>query len=170
MAEQFVLPEDRLRPVLLDRLTDEEPGKGDESRQARALTIPQLRAAVMRDLGWLLNTTHYETGDEDLEEYPQVRTSVVNFGIPELSGITASSINSRDLERQIRDAITRFEPRIIEKTLKVRLAPPASGQSMNGFQMEITGELWAEPIPERLFLKTSVDLDSGSLDIRDAEA
>jgi len=169
MPEPAVLPEDRLRPVLLDRLTDEEPSKREESRHARALTIPQLRAAVLRDLGWLLNTTYFESA-QSLEDYPEVKTSVINYGIPELSGITASSINSRDLERQVRDAILRFEPRIIANTLRVRLAPPTEGQSMNGFQMEITGELWAEPLPERLFLRTSVDLDSGSIDVRDSDA
>jgi len=164
MAEQRTLPKDRLRPVLLDRLTDDEPEKQVESRQVRALTVQRLREAVLRDLGWLFNTTNLESA-QNLEEYPQVKSSVVNYGLPELTGITASSLVVRELERQVDEAIRQFEPRVIGQSLRVRIRPPKDGGSPNGLVFEISGELFAEPLPERLFLRTQVDLDMGHFEV-----
>ena len=82
-------PQERLQPSLLDRLTDTDPESKTESRERRVLSIQRLRAGVLRDLGWLLNTGHLET-IEDLDEFPDVRNSVLNYGIPDL----VSSINS----------------------------------------------------------------------------
>ena len=47
-----------------------------------------------------------------------MRRSVVNFGLPALSGQTASSLDVTDLTRAIREAILDFEPRILPATLR----------------------------------------------------
>ena len=49
---------DRLQPSLLDRLTDNDPERKQESRDSRVLSPSRLRDCVRRDLVWLLNTTH----------------------------------------------------------------------------------------------------------------
>src|SRR4051812_16975603 len=72
-------PEERLQPALLDRLTDDEPGKKVEPREARVFSKRRLRQAVLRDLAWLFNATRLES-TEDLSRTPLVRGSVVNFG------------------------------------------------------------------------------------------
>ncbi len=46
-----------LQPSLLDRLTDDEPQRQAESPTAQVLGRHALRAAVLRDLAWLMNTT-----------------------------------------------------------------------------------------------------------------
>ena len=89
MAESS--PLDRLQPALLDRLTDLEPDKKQEPRERRVLTKSQLRAAVLRDLTWLLNSVQL-SASEDLDAYPEVERSVINYGLPSLSGETAASI------------------------------------------------------------------------------
>ena len=43
MAE--LLPQERLQPSLLDRLTDDAPESKEESRDKRVLNLAQLRAA-----------------------------------------------------------------------------------------------------------------------------
>ena len=48
---------ERLQPSLLDRLTDNEPAKKEESRAQRVLSMKKLREGVVRDLLSLLNTT-----------------------------------------------------------------------------------------------------------------
>ncbi|HWW69922.1 MAG TPA: type VI secretion system baseplate subunit TssE, partial [Duganella sp.] len=48
---------DRLQPSLLDRLSDDDSQARLESREQRVLSMRGLRKAVLRDLGWLLNTT-----------------------------------------------------------------------------------------------------------------
>jgi type VI secretion system protein ImpF len=94
-------PEERLQPALLDRLTDDEPGKKVEPREARVFSKRRLRQAVLRDLAWLFNATRLEAVD-DLARTPLVRASVLNFGLPALSGTTASSFDITDLAKSIR--------------------------------------------------------------------
>ena len=62
MADQL-LPQDRLQPALLDRLTDDEPDKKVEPREARVLSKRRMRESVLRDLAWLFNATQLEAVD-----------------------------------------------------------------------------------------------------------
>ncbi len=165
MAE--LTPQERLQPSLLDRLADDEPDKRQESREQRVLSLRQLRAGVLRDLGWLLNAGNL-LSLEVLEDYPQVARSVLNYGLPDLAGQTASSLELGDLERMLRQIIWDFEPRIIRNTLKVRATLDETQMSHNTIVFEIRGELWAQPLPEELYLKTEVDLEAGTVAVYDA--
>ena len=160
-------PQERLQPSLLDRLTDKAPDSNTESRDRRVLSMRLLRQAVLRDLAWLLNTGHLETTD-DLEPYPQVRDSVLNFGLPDITGISASSADTAALERAVKKAITMFEPRIASETLHVSVAQDESTMGRNAMVFTIEGQLWAEPTPMTLFLKTEVDLETGDVAVSDA--
>ncbi|NMW23407.1 type VI secretion system baseplate subunit TssE, partial [Rhodanobacter denitrificans] len=116
MAE--LTTQERLQPSLLDRLTDDEPGKLEESREKRVISATRLRDCVTRDISWLLNCVNLSV-DTDLGDYPEVSCSVLNFGIPDLTGVALSGINSDILQRQVRDAILAFEPRLTANTLRV---------------------------------------------------
>lgn len=152
---------ERLQPSLLDRLTDNEPAKKEESRAQRVLSMKKLREGVIRDLLSLLNTTKLDVA-RDLSAYPAVRESVLNYGVPDLAGVTASSIDSSHLERQIRESIWNYEPRLKRNTVQVR-ALVGERMAKNTLVFEIEGELWAEPMPIRLFLKTELDLEDGQV-------
>lgn len=164
MAE--LTSQERLQPSLLDRLTDDDPDNSRESRDKRVLNLRRLREGVIRDLSWLLNTSNLDS-IEDLEEYPEVADSVLNYGMPHLSGSTASSVIVGTIEKQIKEAIVKFEPRILQNTVRVRLSVDDKEFSHNAMRMEIHGELWAQPVPERLFLRTDVDLETGDVTISD---
>ena len=159
MAE--LTPTERLQPSLLDRLTDEEPAHSQESRNRRVLSIQKLRVSVLRDVAWLLNTTNLAESDL-AEKHPLVAQSVVNYGLPDLAGLTASAVNIGELESLVRQAIWDFEPRILRHTLRVR-AHGADEMTHNALVFEIAGELWAQPVPLELFLKTEIDLESGEI-------
>jgi type VI secretion system protein ImpF len=159
MAE--LTPKERLQPSLLDRLADDEPTQTVESREQRVLSLTRLRQSVNRDLGWLLNTGCLET-IQDLDDYPHVRQSVLNFGIPDLTGTTLSNADPSTLERYLRQAILAFEPRILKRSLKIRAK---SGGDHNRIIFEIEGQLWAQPLPEHLYLRTILDLELGKVDI-----
>jgi type VI secretion system protein ImpF len=155
-------PKERLQPSLLDRLIDDAPDKTQESREQRVFSLSRLRDAAMRDLAWLLNTTNLAAG-QDLSAYPEVAGSVVNYGIPDLSGMTVSGTDVAALERALRQAIADFEPRILRHTLSVRLEMNEGQMSHNAMTFLIEGELWAQPVPLRLYLKTEIDLDIGDV-------
>ena len=151
---------ERLQPSLLDRLTDEDPSKSKETREARALSLKDLRNAVLRDLTWLFNCIHLAATD-DLEKYPEVQVSVANYGIPDLGGFDAEGTDSIQMERDLRDVILRFEPRILPDTLQVRVLSNEYRRDGNSVAFEIEGELWAHPLPQRLYLQTELDLQGG---------
>ena len=157
---------DRLQPSLLDRLTDNDPEKRQESRDARVLSPSRLRDCVRRDLGWLLNTT-YLKATQSLDDHPLVAKSVLNFGLPDLAGRTSSTVDAATLEQAIRKVILDFEPRLVARTLRVKLVIDDKQMNHNAMSFDIEAELWAQPIPLRLFLRTAIDLETGSIDVVD---
>ena len=160
-------PHERLQPALLDRLTDEEPDRKLEPREARLLSRSKLRQAVLRDLAWLFNATRMEA-DTDLTKAPHARRSVVNFGLPALSGKTATSLDATDLARAIKQSILDFEPRILPATLQIRTLVDAGAlDHHNVIGVEIRGQLWAQPVPLELLVRTEIDLETGKVEIAD---
>lgn len=162
MAE--LTTQERLQPSLLDRLTDDEPGKLEESREKRVISATRLRECVTRDMSWLLNCVSLEA-DLALDEYPEVSRSVLNFGIPDLTGVALSGVNADVLQRQVRDAILAFEPRLTGNTLRVGLNALTKRMDRQALIFNIESEMWAQPIPLNLYLKTEVDLETGDFKV-----
>ncbi len=165
MAE--LTTQERLQPSLLDRLIDDEPDQSDESRERRVLSLSRLRESVLRDLGWLLNTTHLEVV-ENLDQYPYAAKSVLNFGLPELTGTSRSNLNREDIKRRLRESIIAFEPRLRRQTLDIRITHASDDSHTRLLEFEIDAELQAKPVSLSLFLKTEIDLESGTFEIIDA--
>lgn len=158
---------DRLQPALLDRLTDDDPFHRVEAEERRVMTKSQLRQAVLRDLGWLFNAI--QPLGKACDPYARVGDSVLNFGLPALSGQLASRIDVHLLEKQIRQAILRFEPRLLPDTLKVvALEATHVLDTHNTIEFEIRGHLWAQPVPLEVLLRTKLDLEAGQVEVRDA--
>jgi type VI secretion system protein ImpF len=158
--------QERLQPSLLDRLTDNEPKKIQESRDERVLSSYQLRRNVLRDLVWLLNCTSLGS-TQDLDGYPEVKNSVLNYGLADMAGRTESTLDSAAVEYALLEAIRIFEPRILPNTLKLRLLSKIERQNPNSVAFEIEGELWSQPIPQRLYLQTELDIEVGNVHIDD---
>jgi len=157
---------ERLQPSLLDRLTDNQPDKKNESRDQRVLSIQKLRESVLRDLAWLLNTVNL-SASQNLDDYPETVRSVLNYGVPDFAGHTASSVDVPTLERLLRQAIIDFEPRLLKHSVRVKLQVAESRMNHNAMTFDIEGELWAEPVPLHMYMKTEIDLEIGSVSVSD---
>lgn len=152
-----LVPIEKLQPCLLDRLTDDEPGKQEESRTQRVISLQKYRRGVLRDLDWLFNAyavLHFEDGTSVLDDYPEAMRSVLNFGTRQLCGLTAPNMDR--LREELAEAIQVFEPRLTPRSLTIR-----ADMERNVVTFELEGELWANPLPEHLHLKTSVDVETG---------
>jgi type VI secretion system protein ImpF len=114
------------------------------------------------DLSWLLNTTHL-AARHDLSAYPQVERSTVNYGVPDLSGKTSSTVDVTALEKAIRAAIWEFEPRLLRRSVRIKVVVNEEQMSHNALSFLIEAELWAQPLPLRLYLKTDLDLETGKV-------
>lgn len=163
MAELTV--QERLQPSLLDRLVDHAPDQKREGDDKRTLTRQALRQAVLRDLACLLNAT----GDAiDEKRHPQAARSVLNYGLPMLSGQFTSSIQRVSMEQALKNAILQFEPRILPRTLEVEIVMEGSSlDSHNCISLLVRGSLWAQPVPLEFLMRSRVDLEEGRIAIDD---
>lgn len=158
---------ERLQPSLLDRLTDFEPEKSQESSSQQSMSQSQFKNAVIRDLGWLLNSVALDVCI-DLERFPEVSRSVLNYGLPDLSGHTSSTVDIRSVEKSIRDAIHQFEPRIIRNSLKVTIHSNPDSMSHNSMVFEIEGAVFGQPSPFQVVLKSELDLECGEFKLTES--
>jgi type VI secretion system protein ImpF len=144
------------RAVLNDQL---------ESLERRTFTMRRLRASVFRDLNWLLNSTSLDSID-DLTRYPLVANSVLNYGMPSLAGTPSSSIDLKLTADRIARAIKNFEPRLA----KVRVIPEQRDAASGEFALEfrIEAELWGQPVPQEMVMRTSIDLNTGEARLAEA--
>jgi type VI secretion system protein ImpF len=156
MAEPTIL--EKLQPCLLDRLTDDEPSQKEESRSQRVVSLQRYRRGVLRDLEWLFNAHGYlrVEGLESfqLKDYPEAYRSVLNFGTRQLCGV--STLDLEQLQEELAAAVHVFEPRITPRSLSIQ-----ANSERNLVQFDVEGELWANPLPEHLHVKTTVDLETG---------
>lgn len=164
MAE--LTPQERLQPALLDRLIDDDPSRKQEPREARVMSRQRLRQAVLRDMAWLFNAAR--PTQFDWSGHPHAEHSVLNYGLPALSGTLASSLDVAALESGIRQAILDFEPRITPSSLQVEAVMSEDQlDHHNVVSVQIRGMLWAQPVPIELLLSTEVDLETGQVEIRE---
>jgi type VI secretion system protein ImpF len=161
--------QDRLQPALLDRLTDDDPHSSVESGESRVINRSRLRDLVLRDLAWLFNATAPGAAI-DWSAAPQARASVLNYGLPALSGKTTSNIDPLELQARVKQAILDHEPRILPDTLVVEVVVSnAQLDHHNLIGFRISGQLWAQPVPLELLLHTDIDLETGRVAVRELD-
>jgi len=151
-----------LRPSILDRLIDLEPKVSTEPAGNRFSTIEDLKAAVRRDLEWLLNTRKMVTDvPEALEE---LKRSVVTYGVPDISGVHIEhKVESANLKTAIENSIRIFEPRFLD--VSATLEPMSSTDRQLRFRIEATLDL--DPVPEAMVFDTVMQLGSGAFAVNE---
>ncbi len=172
----------RLNPTLFDKLVADNEIAGmrgaeldnlEQKRDTlRYFSIPQisrfneagLRATVRRELAWLLNTTNLDAVI-DLDAYPHVQTSVLNYGVPDLAGKSVSHRLVLQRARDIRRAIKAFEPRIDETTLEVEVSDKIERE--NAITFVIRGDVRSAVRAIPITLKTDVEADSSAVTVRE---
>jgi type VI secretion system protein ImpF len=145
-------------------LRDDEPSNQEESRTHRVISLQRYKEGVVRDLRWLFNANAHlaieGTAERGLSHYPEANRSVLNFGTRQLSGIIALDIDK--FERQLGEAIKLFEPRFLSHSLKIKATV-----DRHLISFELRAELWAEPVSEQLFLRTTLDIETGQTAVGD---
>jgi len=91
---------------------------GRRLRARQVITETMLRREVSRDLDALLNTIALDA-TVDMEHAPCVRTSILNFGLPDIALRTIDENGVDDIPDEIRTAIVNYEPRIAPDTLRI---------------------------------------------------
>jgi type VI secretion system protein ImpF len=146
---------------VLDRLIDQEPERKLEPPLTRARSLRELKAALRRDLEWLLNTRR--TIEESPASLKELERSLYNYGLPDVSSLYLRSSNDQNtLLKAIRVAINYFEPRLLN--IKVGLEPAAADARVVRFSIE--GLLRMDPAPEHVFFDTMLEPMSGQYQVK----
>ena len=135
-----------------------------EPPEQRYISQRRLREYVCRDLAMLLNSTSIESS-YDLGALAHVRESVLNYGMPPLAGRAPGSIDLEAIARTIESVIRQFEPRLSQ----VRVLPDArSREGDHHLYLRIDAQLWGQPMPQHLVLRTRISTDSGDVSISES--
>jgi type VI secretion system protein ImpF len=147
---------------VIERLIDLEPGVRAEPMPSRAQSVRQLKAALRRDLEWLLNTRQIPGGVP--EAFPGLEGSLYGYGLPDVSNLSGHSIRDRNrLLRMLENTVSTFEPRL--SGVKVNLIDSGSN---NGRQLrfQIEALLLMDPAPELISFDTVLELSSGEYQVK----
>ena len=148
---------------LLDRLIDQEPDRNLEPPMTRAQSLRELRAALRRDLEWLLNTRC--AIEEPPESLREVERSVYNYGVHDTSSLYLRSPKDQEfLAKSIKTAINFFEPRL--QAVNVSIEPTTD--EVHGIHFSIEGLLQMDPAPEPVFFDTLLEPTSGEYKVKSA--
>ena len=151
-----------LIPTLLYRLQDDHPENTQDSLGEGFVTRKKIRSVLQHDLTLLFNTINHET-ELNSDAWPELASSVINYGIPPFSGGYASEMPWTTVEKMLRTAITRFEPRLIPETLSIM---PLPEEGDNRLHFKIQAFIDMEPYPLEFVLKSSVDLENHDVKLK----
>lgn len=154
-------------PCLLDRLTDRYPKAKREGGQYTLIGTKQYKESILRDLSFLLNS-YARIQDYELEGSGYPERSVLAYGVESLSGVFVSDEKGEELEKNIKESILQFEPRIDGGSLEVKLLGKSDTNDGAVIELLISGNLLPLSVNESLYIKTAIDPESGKCTIRNA--
>jgi type VI secretion system protein ImpF len=158
VAREF---EGNITQSVVDRLIDMEPREAVDPQFSRAKMLKEYRAAVRRDLQWLLNTRRInESAGPDM---PVLQRSLFNYGLPDFSTYSLNSPGDRaQLTSHIEDTIEIFEPRL--RDVKVTVLQSEGGDTRI-LRFKIEALLVMDPAPEQIFFDGIRDPGNGEFQL-----
>ena len=162
MAKSRVRDDQSLIPSVFDRLLDDEPTNSRETARSRRQVLRELKQSVGRDLENLLNTRQ-RWGDLS-EAMEELQESLVNYGIPDFTGMNMSIPSERELLRGVIErVILRFEPRF--KSVKVHLLENSDAFDRT-LRFRIEGLLQVEPAPEPVVFDSQLEPTTSNFEVK----
>jgi type VI secretion system protein ImpF len=142
---------------MLDRLLQ----TGEPEPRTWSESVRALKASLMRDIDWLLNTRRIaDTAPASLAE---LRQSVYHYGLPDVTSLSADSTETkRLLMRQVEECLRQFEPRLT--SVRVSEAESRAG-SARQLRFVVEGILQLDPVPEPVVFDTVLDSSSGRFNV-----
>jgi type VI secretion system protein ImpF len=139
--------------VLSSRMIERREGAADET----------LRSHLLQDLGSLFSTINLESV-EPLTEFPYVQASIINYGILDLTSLTTADIKSQVLLKELRTSLLRHEPRLIDKSISVKLRSE-SEDSRQHVAFDISADMSAKPVDVPLEFVAEIDTGGGKMSL-----
>jgi type VI secretion system protein ImpF len=151
-----------LIPSVLDRLIDDDPASTRETPKSRGQVLRELKLSLRRDLENLLNTRQRcKSWPENLTE---LEVSLVNYGVPDLTGAGLGSSEKREEFRRIFETVVRnFETRFARVNVEML---PNSDPLDRTLRFRIDALLQAEPSPESIVFDSALQPATGNVEVK----
>lgn len=145
-----------LQPSVLDRLIEPKSSTGSWGQVLR-----DVKEGIRRDLEDLLNTRwRCSSWPPNLEE---LDVSLVNYGIPDFTGVNLGAANNQDRFREILErVIVNYEPRLKDVKVELIRNPDPLDRTL---QFRIEALLLAEPSPEPVVFDSALEPLSTSFQV-----
>jgi type VI secretion system protein ImpF len=125
-------------------------------------TVESAKAAVERDLEWLLNSRRAVYKQPN--GMKPLGRSLVTYGLPDLASLCPSAAGDQQrLRLEIQEAIRRFEPRLA----RVRVTVEGDPTPERSIRFRIEALLRVEPEPEPVAFDSVLRLDDQTFEIRE---
>jgi type VI secretion system protein ImpF len=150
------------RALLFDRLVDLHPDADEGERPVRILNREQLRTSIRRELERLLNTRC----SLPLHDLAEEERSVVNYGIPDFSSLSAQNADDLALIGSIiSQTISAFEPRLSQVTVEVQPVDEKEGSLWLYIDGVMAVDLFNEPVSFPVLLNSK----NGAAKVHDSQ-
>ena len=155
-----------LRQSVLDRLIDLDRGAAMDPPSTWGQSVRQLKAALCRDLEWLLNTrkplVELPDGCENLEQ------SLLLYGVTDISSLSRDDMaRHAQLAKDVERAVSTFEPRLANVRVSIASAEKgAEGGPIRELRFVVEGLLRIDPEPEQVVFDTVLEVSTGDYHVR----
>ncbi len=122
-----------------------------------------VKAAVLRDLEWLLNTRRIYTGVGDGR--PELEKSLYRYGLMDVSSLErGSTVSANLLARDIAESIRTFEPRLSQVKVTAVMDDDPNSRVLH-FLVEAMLDVEPEPVP--IAFDTRLEVGRGQFRVED---
>lgn len=122
-----------------------------------------LRRELAEDLASLLNTTNLGS-IEDLTAVPQVQSSILNYGISDLTAITSDSMSAMLMTARLKSYLETYEPRLAPGSISVKPEPFAD-DAPGRVRFHVSGDMYSTPVDVSIEFVAEVEVDSGQVKV-----
>lgn len=131
-------------------------GRRGLSRQPVSEAV--LQQEVSSNISNLLNTVHMEA-TEDFARLDEVRTSIVNYGMPDLSRLSIDDSGVDDIASDIRHALVTYEPRLARGSVEAVRDNTASKAGLE-VRFFVRADLMCQPVNVPVEFVAEVERDT----------
>lgn len=121
-----------------------------------------LREHVREHLATLMNSIRLDA-IEPLEDYPETRASVLNYGFQDLSNLSRNEITGAEISRSIKQSLMNHEPRLVPGSIEVQVK--TTGDIQQRVSVFVTADLIADPADIPIEFEADVDTDAGKVSL-----
>jgi type VI secretion system protein ImpF len=126
-----------------------------------AITEPMLRREVARDLDALMNTIAMES-TQDLRRFEYARSSVLNFGFPDIAHRSIDELSLDDVKFEIATVLKSYEPRLVRDTVQVTRDTSVDATDLK-VRFIVRADLFCEPLNVPIEFVADVEVDTGKI-------